>query len=543
MALHNRSLRNIINYTLVLMGLFALLLVWFTVTRYQGIVLNEQRNAVAHLTAHVVEEQLATHAGYLIDLGMTMQAERRFRAAFRAKDSAILHRLISDQFHQYFTTTGLVALEQIALYDNDFNLLTSAGNTAADTRTGPLCPTLVALARTRTGTERNKSLTGLCREQGRPYHSAIVPIGGLTVAGYTVITADPVNTLAQIQSLPGMPYRISLPSGELQFHTEDWPGSPSPDLTLIAKHTVTQDNGEPLLIMETASDIAKTTQRLSTLMLQIVLVALLVTALFILFTRGMFQKRIVHPLMRLNRHMARVQHNQEALGKGIELSGCKELDELSGEFNAMARKLLEAQQQLHEKAHTDALTGLPNREALYSRLEQLEHLSKRTGQGFGLLMLDLDKFKEVNDSMGHHAGDSLIRQVGQRLRRCLRESDTVARLGGDEFAILLPTLEQREDAERLASKLHSECTAPFYVEGVEVTVGASIGIAIYPQTAEDSDYLMRCADKAMYTAKRSKSGFTICKEKCGKHAVCHSQDIQGSGQHPPPPAPFSTEPS
>lgn len=539
MARHKRSLRNIINYILLSMGLFALLLVWFTVTRYQGIVLSEQRNAVANLTAHVVEDQLANHEGYLIDLGMSMQAERRFRAAFRAKDTATLHRLSSDQFHQYFTTTGLVALKQIALYDNDFNLLTRAGSNAADTQPRTLCPTLVALARSRAGTERNKPLTGLCREQGSPYHSAVVPIGGLNVMGYTVITADPINSLAQIQSLPGMPYRISLPSGELRFSSEDWPASPSPDRTLIAKHTVTQDNGEALLTIEAASDIAKTTERLSTLMLKIVLLALLVTALFIFFTRGIFQKRIVHPLMRLNRHMAHVQHNQEALRKGIELSGCKELDELSSEFNAMARKLFEAQLELHEKAHTDTLTGLPNREALYNRLEELERQSKHTGQGFCLLMLDLDRFKQVNDSMGHHAGDTLIQQVGQRLCRCLHESDTVARLGGDEFAILLPDIERRDDAIKVSQKLYRECTMPFTVNGTEVSVGASIGIAIYPQTAENADYLMRCADKSMYDSKRSNSGYAICEERCGKHAVCHSQSSQGSEQPPH----ISTHPS
>ncbi|MGM0593996.1 MAG: diguanylate cyclase domain-containing protein [Pseudomonadota bacterium] len=543
MALHKRSLRNIINYILILMGLFALLLVWFTVTRYQGIVLSEQRNAVTRLTAHVAEEQLATHASYLIDLGMTMQAERRFRAAFRAKDSASLNRLISDQFHQYFSTTGLVALKQIALYDSDFNLLTRTHRDTAASEAPVLCPALIAQARTRTGTERNKPLTRLCRDQGTPYHSAIVPIGGLTVAGYAAIIADPVNTLAQLQSLPGMPYRISMPSGERLFSSEAWPATPSPDQTLIANHTITLNNGEALLNMEVASDIAKTTERLSALMLQIVLLALLVTALFIFFTRGIFQKRIVYPLMRLNRHMARVQRNQEALGKGIELSGCRELDELSNEFNAMARKLLEAQRELHEKAHTDALTGLPNRETLYSRLEQLERLGKRTGQGFCLLMLDLDKFKQINDTMGHHAGDTLIQQVGQRLSGCLRESDTVARLGGDEFAILLPTIERREDAIEVSQKLLRGCTTPFTIDGKEVSVGASIGIAIYPQTAEDADYLMRCADKSMYAAKRAKSGYNICEERCGKHSVCHSQSSQGVEQEQPLQADINPIPS
>jgi len=362
----------------------------------------------------------------------------------------------------------------------------------------------------------------MCQQQGHPYHVAIVPIGGLTVTGYSAIIANPANTLEQIRNLPGMPYRISLPSGKILFKTADWPATIDTRHILTATHTINSDSGEPLLVLTIASDISNMSHRLSELLLHISMLALLVAMLFIFLTRKIFHKRIVLPLMQLSRHMANVQQNQEELGKDIEFSDCKELDELSREFNSMAKKLFEAQRELHNKAHTDSLTGLPNREALYSRLDQSVLLSQRAGTCFSLLMIDLNKFKHVNDTMGHHAGDELIQQVGNRITECLRASDTVARLGGDEFAVLLPTTENREDAIEVSKKIIQQCTTPFIIDGTKVKVGMSIGIAIYPDTAENSDYLMRCADKSMYKAKKSRSGYSICETPCRKHEICHT---------------------
>lgn len=521
MAGQKRSIRNFINYILVVMCLLALMLVWFTVDQYQAIVVSEQRNSTAALAAHVVSEQLKIHESYLVDLGMTMQTDRKFRAAFTRKDQEALYTLVVDQFHQYFTTTGLVDLKRITIYDLDFNVVTWARGDEKLTENSAICQRLLARAKARRGVDRNKPLIGMCQQQGRPYQMAIIPIGGLRVVGYAAITANPEHSLEQIQNLPGMPYSVSLPSGQILFKTADWPTNINPQNTLIAQHTIKSDSGEPLLVLSVASDISKIHQRLSNLMLYILILALSVTALFIFLTRTIFNKRIVLPLMRLKQHMVRVQHNQNELGKNIEFSACRELDELSKEFNYMARKLFEAQRELHNKAHTDALTGLPNREVLYNRIDQIGEISRRENKRFSLLMIDLNEFKNINDTMGHHAGDELIRQVGKRIKDCLRASDTVARLGGDEFAVLLPTTENRDDAIYASKKIIQQCTTPYIIDGKEVTVGMSIGIAIYPDTAEDSDFLMRCADKSMYQAKQSQCGYSMCEPHCGKHEACH----------------------
>jgi diguanylate cyclase (GGDEF)-like protein/PAS domain S-box-containing protein len=162
-----------------------------------------------------------------------------------------------------------------------------------------------------------------------------------------------------------------------------------------------------------------------------------------------------------------------------------------------------AQQALEHQALHDALTGLPNRVLARDRLDQAILLARRQQIPVALLIIDLDHFKEVNDSFGHQAGDQLLRQVGERFTTELRETDTVARLGGDEFAIVLLAADA-EAASLVAVKLLAALERPFLVEGQALDVGASIGIAICPDHADTADSMIRRADIAMYVAKRSR---------------------------------------
>lgn len=173
-------------------------------------------------------------------------------------------------------------------------------------------------------------------------------------------------------------------------------------------------------------------------------------------------------------------------------------------FTAMLRDVSEqklALKRIEQLAHFDALTHLPNRSLFYDRLGQSITMAKRNQRSIALLYIDLDSFKKVNDVMGHHVGDLLLVQVAGRLRRCIRESDTLARLGGDEFAILLNDIREREDVERVAKKVILSFAQPFELEGHTVQIGASAGIARYPDDAATSGTLLIVADKAIYAAK------------------------------------------
>jgi diguanylate cyclase (GGDEF)-like protein/PAS domain S-box-containing protein len=162
----------------------------------------------------------------------------------------------------------------------------------------------------------------------------------------------------------------------------------------------------------------------------------------------------------------------------------------------------------HQALH-DALTDLPNRTLLHDRLQQALLSAHRDGEPVALMVMDLDRFKEVNDSLGHHFGDVLLQQVALRLRHELRESDTVARLGGDEFAMVLPGVGDEAAAAHSARKILAALEAPFEVDVEKIHVGASIGISVFPHHGEDPDTLLRRADIAMYVAKRAASGYAI----------------------------------
>ncbi|TPG93887.1 EAL domain-containing protein [Pseudomonas caspiana] len=160
---------------------------------------------------------------------------------------------------------------------------------------------------------------------------------------------------------------------------------------------------------------------------------------------------------------------------------------------------------LHASLH-DKLTGLANRTLLADRLEQALRLGRRHNSITGLLLFDLDRFKEVNDTLGHHYGDLLLNQIGRRLVSVAREVDTVARLGGDEFAILLPSVDGLEGALKAALRLHAAITAVFEIEGIDLDVEASVGVVISGLHGDDASTLMQRADIAMYEAKKQGNG-------------------------------------
>ena len=166
----------------------------------------------------------------------------------------------------------------------------------------------------------------------------------------------------------------------------------------------------------------------------------------------------------------------------------------------------QAELRIRYMALHDALTGLPNRSLLEDLLAHAIALAARNGKRVAVLMLDLDRFKSVNDSFGHHIGDRLLEAVAVRLRNCLRESDIVARLGGDEFVIGLPLVEKDQDIEQVARKVLSTLSASFDIEGHGVRIGASIGICEYPSDGENPRDLLQAADTAMYEAKNSGRG-------------------------------------
>jgi diguanylate cyclase (GGDEF)-like protein/PAS domain S-box-containing protein len=166
-------------------------------------------------------------------------------------------------------------------------------------------------------------------------------------------------------------------------------------------------------------------------------------------------------------------------------------------------ELKTAEGKLKEMAHYDPLTGLANRNLFFQFINHAVNDAKRHGRLFALLYLDLDKFKPINDTWGHNAGDQVLKEVGNRLQEFVRSDDTVARMGGDEFIVLLSGLTEAEDAERVAEKILQKILEPFQVKGSTHNLGISIGISVFPEDGDSMEALIAQADAAMYQAKNA----------------------------------------
>jgi diguanylate cyclase (GGDEF)-like protein/PAS domain S-box-containing protein len=195
-------------------------------------------------------------------------------------------------------------------------------------------------------------------------------------------------------------------------------------------------------------------------------------------------------------------------GIATDITERKRLEEALREKNVQLGKAIQAEAALRERhehlnfmATHDPLTRVPNRALLHQRAEHAIAVSRRSGRLLALLFIDLDRFKTINDSLGHAAGDELLREVATRLSGCLREVDMIARHGGDEFVVLLENIEKQQEIEQVVARMREVLVEPLAVEGREVNVTSSIGVAVYPRDGETASTLLRKADLAMYRAK------------------------------------------
>jgi diguanylate cyclase (GGDEF)-like protein len=215
---------------------------------------------------------------------------------------------------------------------------------------------------------------------------------------------------------------------------------------------------------------------------------------------------ILHPLDHLRHQVTGISEGNYSARCDIH-SG-SEIGELCIHFNNMA-EIIEKDILRHEQdeerirhmAQHDSLTGLPNRILFGDRLKRAIAAAKRNKTSMAVMCLDLDKFKSINDTLGHGAGDAMLQEASRRMQHCIRDADTVARIGGDEFIVLLQTVSKEEDALLVAEKIRRVLTQPFDLEGHKRTISCSIGISIYPIHGIDEIGLIKNADSALYTAK------------------------------------------
>jgi diguanylate cyclase (GGDEF)-like protein len=242
----------------------------------------------------------------------------------------------------------------------------------------------------------------------------------------------------------------------------------------------------------------------------------IILTLLIVFGFYLFNTSVLQPIAKLAHAFREMSTGKEELD--LPQVNISETKQLISAFTHMHQEVNRRQQELQHQALHDALTHLPNRNLLRDRLEHAISASQRDNKTLALIMLDLDRFKEINDTLGHHVGDHVLQQVGQRLQNLLRSSDTVARLGGDEFAILIENTDI-DHTRSIARKITEALEQEIDVEDHKLHTGGSLGIALYPVHGEDAATLTRKADVAMYMAKRSNEHFTFYDITQDTHSV------------------------
>jgi len=274
--------------------------------------------------------------------------------------------------------------------------------------------------------------------------------------------------------------------------------------------------GLELMLAESSQNdvnrLADVTSNVNTLLWLRVIVALffIATAFFA------FEYWLLRPVALISRAL-KIEANGFKVDK-LPTANTLEAKELIEAFDEMRQQVQIRQLELEHQAMHDSLTGLPNRVLLRKSLEMNIKFARENKTELALLMIDLDRFKEINDTLGHHMGDRVLREIGPRFRRELGENDLLARLGGDEFAILLADT-NAEKVNDLAVRLSKTLDADFYLDGQRLWVGSSIGIALYPQHGVNEQALLQRADVAMYLAKHKNLRYAIYDESQDEHSV------------------------
>jgi GGDEF domain-containing protein len=520
------SMRFTLGTTIALMGVLGLALALTTGEIYRHQTLENQRTALEELVQISVGEQLHDLEERARDLGLAMQSEADFRRALASGKQAVLVRQLRNQFRQYFVTANIIKLEKLVVYDTSYRPLgTATAGAMASENDDHGCPALIERARARTGAERLQSLAALCLNKQQARYAVLVPAGGLKPIAYIEVVTDPVPVLARVETKLGFPVRIRDAGNRRIYTSEAWPPPNAMQNVLVAEHVLTTATGETLLKIAVMRDVTQLQRGLAKTRWLVMTLAIAATLFGLILAFYILEKTTLQPLNDLALQLRRVGSNKEHLGEQVKTGGIAEIRELGEDFNQMARELGRLYGSLEHMAFTDPLTNLPNRARFRDTLEESVRQYTLAHQPFALFLMDLDRFKAVNDSLGHQVGDLLLQEVSTRLRSVLRESDTVARLdnqtivglegkmvarlGGDEFAAILPRVSSIDDASAVARKLLLSMQDPFLIRGHAISIGISIGIALYPQHGEDIDTLMQRADAAMYFAKNNQCGLAF----------------------------------
>ncbi|SAK53566.1 response regulator receiver modulated diguanylate cyclase/phosphodiesterase [Caballeronia arationis] len=470
---------------------------------------NAHRNANEQLTVaeRVFKQVLRSNSEKLTQAASVVAADFGFRQAIASHDEKTVASALQNHGDR-------IHADIVMLADLNGKLIADSSGPAHEGMPFPFPKLLHAV-------ERNGDASAIGVIDGRPYQLVAVPIKAplpiAWVAMGFVIDDDMAREMSSLTSLDvsfidqradgrWTALASSLPAAERRALQDPSHLSEENYATRLVR---LKSEGEPVAVMlqRSLAEALAPFRRLQTTLLLITLAGVLVSIVGSMFTA----RSVTRPIAALTQFSRRIGQGNYA--EPIEVKHQDEMGELANAFNQMQHGIAQRERRITELAYMDRLTGLPNRALFNDRLQQAIGVALRAGHPLSVMMMDLDRFKYVNDTLGHPIGDLLLCEVAKRLRSALqRNTDTVARLGGDEFAVLLPT-DDIHAAKLIANRMLKALEEPITVEGQLVDVGASIGIVTCPHNGADMNVLLRRADIAMYVAKRANAGYSLYDER------------------------------
>ena len=483
---------------IILLGLVSAVTVYLNARTYRDLAFDFQRQYMTQLVAAESTDILSEDAADARRLGLVIQGLEDFRQPFDSGDRRGVSAVLDAQFQQAPVTSNAANLVELYAFDSDFNLVGTSTRHAPD-GVPLICPDLINKLKQLQGRLRLRPLYELCLLQGKPYMASIAPVGGPVPSGYIQLVTDPVQKLSRIGSRLKMPVRISLADDTVLYVAKDWTQNGEAH-DVKADYILPASDSRPALkiaALRNADSLVMKIEKTNNRLLLIVALIILATVVLAL---NLVKYSVLKPLRDLS-----YQLMDEWSGRKGESGGSSAPEkDVPVTFHALG----ELYETLHDMAIRDPLTGIYNRALMEDRLKQLIAEHRRSPGYAAVLLIDMVRFKYVNDLMGHHTGDLLLKDVVARIAGELRKSDTLARLGGDEFVVILPDTDTGQ-AQQVAQKIIQSMDSEFEVEGHKLSASVSIGIALMPEHGDDVDVLLRNADHAMYSAKENRRGYAI----------------------------------
>ena len=522
----NGSLRVIIAITIILMGLQGLAMALISGNIYREHSITNHKKTIEKLVDIRTGQLLQELTDNAKELGLSQQQQPDFKTALKNKDKTSLEKILNSHFHRFFVTSGILKLEKLIILNRDFSFVAETTKNTTELKQGGMdCPVVINQAKQAKNADRLKIKSGLCEYNEKIYHMMIAPIGGLILKGYIVVVTDPINSLIKIENDLGMSLKFIYNSGNTVYKSDNWDTIKNNTDYLLTDFQLKSQNIKTNLHIEVVENIQPLFYEMPDIRTLIMTSASIMTLITIAIVLFIIHKTTLQPLNKITQQLALIRNNRNRLSDKIEIKGTHEIRQLSNSFNEMTSQLDALYQKMNRMAYTDQLTSLPNRHLFNEKLTRIIKDRETNDKGFALFMMDLNKFKPINDTLGHRIGDKVLQEVSRRLKEALRENGcfvhtdkdninnidkcTVARLGGDEFTAILTNIENTDDAIFIAKKIIQSMQVPFTIDHHSIKIEISIGIALYPDHASKEDELLHNADLAMYQAKGSEHHFTV----------------------------------